>query len=109
MGDWKQFGSRYRGPIEDSVNSERPALLAQRMAPVFAAAEPAVVQRGLEPIVRILAAAEQLTGDADRAVVWFRHQPIAGHDGRTAIELVELGQAAAVLAHLQDLRDGSYA
>ncbi len=42
-----------------------------------------VVQKGLEPVVRILAAAEQLTGDADRAIVWFRHQPIAGHDGRT--------------------------
>jgi uncharacterized protein (DUF2384 family) len=67
------------------------------------------VQKSLEPIVRILAAAEELTGDADRAIVWFRHQPIAGHEGRTAIELVEQGHADAVLAHLQDLRDGSYA
>ncbi|HEY4042419.1 MAG TPA: hypothetical protein VGM32_11335, partial [Rhodopila sp.] len=48
-----------------------------------------VVQRNLEPIVRILTVAEELTGDADRAIVWFRHQPIAGHDGRTALELVE--------------------
>jgi uncharacterized protein (DUF2384 family) len=69
----------------------------------------ALVQKGLEPIVRILTAAEELTGDADRAIVWFRHQPIAGHDGRTAIELVEQGRAAAVLAHLEDLRDGNYA
>jgi hypothetical protein len=38
-------------------------------------------------VVRILTAAEELTGDADRAIVWFRHQPIAGHGGKTAIEL----------------------
>ncbi len=67
------------------------------------------VQKGLAPIVRILAAAEQLTGDADRAIVWFRHQPIAGHDGRTALDLVEAGHSDAVLAHLEDLRDGAYA
>ncbi len=68
-----------------------------------------LVQKSLEPVVRILAAAEQLTGDADRAIVWFRHQPIAGHDGRTALELVEAGHADAVMAHLEDLRDGAYA
>ena len=69
----------------------------------------ASVQRSLEPIVRILAAAEELTGDPDRAIVWFRHQPIAGHGGRTALELVEAGHADAVVAHLEDLRDGAYA
>lgn len=71
--------------------------------------ESIAVQKGLEPLVRILAAAEQLTGDADRAIVWFRYQPIAGHGGRTALELVEAGHADAVLAHLDDLRDGAYA
>ncbi len=66
-----------------------------------------VVQK--RPVVPILTAAEQLTGDADRAIVWFRHQPIAGHDGRTALELVEAGHADAIMAHLEDLRDGAYA
>ena|SRR6516162_6667931 len=68
-----------------------------------------LVQKSLEPVVRILAAAEQLTGDADQAIIWFRHQSIAGHGGRTAQELVEAGNADAVLAHLEDLRDGTYA
>ena len=45
-----------------------------------------LVQKSLEPVVRILTAAGQLTGDPDQAIVWFRHQPIAGHDGRTALE-----------------------
>jgi hypothetical protein len=45
-----------------------------------------------------------LTGDADRAIVWFRHQPIAGHDSNTVSQLVETNHADAVLAHLEDLR-----
>lgn len=71
--------------------------------------ESPAVQKSLEPVVRILAAAEELTGDADRAIIWFRHQPIPGHGGRTALELVEAGHADAVVAHLEDLRDGTYA
>jgi hypothetical protein len=67
------------------------------------------VQKNLEPVVRILAAAEELTGDAGRAIVWFRYQPIPGHAGRTPLQLVEEGHADAVLAHLEDLRDGAYA
>ncbi len=68
-----------------------------------------VVQGRLQPVARILAAAEALTGDADRAIVWFRHQPLPGHDGRTAQDLVEAGHADAVLAWLEELRDGQYA
>ncbi len=64
------------------------------------------VQKRLEPVARILAAAEELAGDADRAIVWFRHQPLPGHGGRTALDLIEEGHSAAVFAYLEDLRDG---
>jgi uncharacterized protein (DUF2384 family) len=67
------------------------------------------VQQSLQPVVRILSVAEELTGNADKAILWFRHQPIAGHDGKTALQLVEEGHAQAVLKHLEDLRDGNYA
>jgi uncharacterized protein (DUF2384 family) len=67
------------------------------------------VQKGLQPIAHILSAAEELAGAADDAIFWFRHEPIPAFGGRTPIELVEQGQAAAVLAHIQALRDGSYA
>lgn len=67
------------------------------------------VQRQLDPVVRILAAAEELSGDADRAIIWFRHQPLAAHGGRTARDLVEDGHADAVLAYIEELRDGSFA
>lgn len=69
----------------------------------------AAVQKKLEPIARILAQVEELTGDPDQAIVWFRHQPIPGHDGKTAQDLVEAGHAGAVLTYLEELRDGAYA
>jgi hypothetical protein len=68
------------------------------------------VQSGLGEVARIVAAAtELLEGDVGRAVIWFRHQPLAGFEGSTAAELVARGQTAAVLAHLEMLRDGVYA
>jgi uncharacterized protein (DUF2384 family) len=68
------------------------------------------VQERVGRVARIVAAAaELLDGDVGRAVIWFRHQPLAGFDGRTAAELVAAGHAEAVLEHLEMLRDGVYA
>ena len=71
--------------------------------------EAPLVQERLGEVARIVAAAAELTGDQGRAVVWFRHQPLAGFGGATAEELVAEGQARAVLEHLAMLRDGGYA
>jgi len=65
--------------------------------------------KGMAPVIEILSEAEELAGDFDKAIIWFRHQPIAGYGGRTAQELVEAGHADAVLSHLEDLGDGGYA
>jgi hypothetical protein len=68
------------------------------------------VQSRLGEVMRILTdAADLLSGDLGRAVVWFRYQPLAGFDGQTAEELVGAGRAAAVLTHLAILREGGYA
>ena len=58
---------------------------------------------------RIVAEAADLLGDTGRALAWFRHQPLAGFDGRTAQEMVVDGHAGAALAHLDLLRDGAFA
>jgi uncharacterized protein (DUF2384 family) len=69
-----------------------------------------VVQERLGEVARIIvSAADLMEGDTGRAVVWFRHQPLAGFDGATAAELTAAGQGRAVLAHLEMLRDGIYA
>ncbi len=68
------------------------------------------VQARLGEVARIVAsAADLLGGDTGKAIVWFRHQPLAGFNGRTAEELVAAGHADAVVAHLEMLRDGGYA
>lgn len=69
-----------------------------------------VVQERLGDVARIITAAtELLDGEQGRAIVWFKYQPLAGFDGRTAGELVAAGHSDAVLAHLDLLREGSYA
>jgi hypothetical protein len=66
-----------------------------------------LVQERLGEVARAVAAAAELVeGDQDRAILWFRHQPLSGFAGRTAEELVADGHVAAVLAHLAMLRDG---
>lgn len=67
------------------------------------------VQARVGEVARIVAQAGEILGDDNRAAVWFRHQPLAGFDGRTAEELVAAGHGDAVLKHLDTLVDGGYA
>ena len=63
----------------------------------------------LSPVVRILAMAAEMAGDENRAVIWFKHQPIPGWAGKTAYDLVGEGKSDKVLAYLEAVRSGVYA
>ena len=65
------------------------------------------VQEKLGQIARIITRAAELAGDEGRAIIWFKHQPLAGW-GKTAEELVEEGQAAAVVEDLERMAAGVY-
>ena len=67
------------------------------------------VDAALSPIVRILAMAAEMAGDENRAVIWFKHQPIPGWAGKTAYDLVGDGKADHVLVYLEAVRSGVYA
>ncbi|ODT22289.1 MAG: transcriptional regulator [Kaistia sp. SCN 65-12] len=67
------------------------------------------VDQALSPVVRILAMASEMAGDENRAVIWFKHQPIPGWAGKTAYDLVGEGKADKVLAYLEAVRSGVYA
>lgn len=69
----------------------------------------AKVQEALGQLARIVVLASELTGDPGRAVIWFRHQPLAGFDHKTARDLVRTGNAPAVIEHLEMLADGVHA
>ncbi len=55
---------------------------------------------------RVLAAATQLSGDADRAAQWFRFQVIEAFHGKTAERLVLDGRAEDVLRYIEMLEAG---
>ena len=70
--------------------------------------ESPAVQAKLAQIARIIARAAELSGDEGKAVIWFKHQPITGF-GKTAEQLVESGNADAVLWALDGMEQGVYA
>lgn len=65
------------------------------------------VQAGLSDVAQIIAKASEMSGDEGRAIIWFRHQPIAAF-GMTAEKLVETGHARLVLEHLSRMEEGVY-
>ena len=66
-----------------------------------------VLQDRLREMIRIIASAVELTGDVEKALYWFRNEPIADYRHQTALDLVSRGQAEAVLTHLEDLKNGA--
>lgn len=65
------------------------------------------LQDRLREMIRIISSAVELTGDVEKALFWFRNEPIADYRHRSAIELVGAGQGEAVLTHLEDLKNGA--
>ena len=66
LGDRKQFGWRYRGPIEKAGNTERQALLAQRIAPFLLRRTKEQVASDLPPKTEIAETVE--LSDGQRAI-----------------------------------------
>ena len=67
------------------------------------------LQGRLREMVKVITAAATLSGDIDKAIYWFRNEPIADYDHMTAAELVTQGHSEAVLAYLCDLENGARA
>ena len=100
--------SRVSGELKMTVSELSRVLRLHRNSLTQKPESPAVQAR-VGQVARIIAQAAELTGDDRRAVVWFRHQPLAGFDGQTAEELVASGHGDAVIKHLELLADGAYA
>lgn len=67
------------------------------------------VQAKLGPIATILSRASDIGGGLGKAVIWFRHQPIAAFGYKRAVDIVQGGEAGEVLRWLDALEDGTYA
>lgn len=75
----------------------------------LAAASARKADAALSPVVRILAMAGEMAGGEGRAAVWFKHQPLPGWAGKTALDLVREGKSGKVLEYLEAVRSGVYA
>ena len=67
----------------------------------------AKLQTAMANVMRVLSAATALTGDVDRALFWFRNEPIADFKHLTAMQLVERGKAQAVVDYLESISAGA--
>ena len=65
------------------------------------------LQEAMVDVVRVLSAAHELTGDIDRALFWFRNQPIADFDHFTPMQLVEQGKVQAVIDYVESISAGA--
>lgn len=101
----RQLGERLHISIQDVAK-----LAKVHRNTVVRSPDSPLVQARLGEVARIIALAASLVeGDLGRAILWFRHQPLAGFAGETAADLTVAGHAEAVIAHLQTLSDGGYA
>lgn len=66
------------------------------------------VQVKLGEIATIVARAADMASNPNKAVLWFRHQAVPAFGFRRAADLVQEGDAKAVLAWLNALEDGAY-
>jgi len=61
------------------------------------------LQHYLQELLRVLAAASELTGDPHRAAFLVRNEPLRAFGYKTADTLVQEGRADAVVAYLESL------
>ena len=65
------------------------------------------LQEAMGDVVRALSAAHTLTGDLDKALFWFRNQPITEFDHFTPMQLVEQGKVQAVIDYVESISGGA--
>ena len=65
------------------------------------------LQDAMVDVVRVLSAAHTLTGDIDRALFWFRNQPIADFGHLTPMQLVEQGKVKAIIDYIESISGGA--
>ncbi|HBO3409699.1 MbcA/ParS/Xre antitoxin family protein [Pseudomonas aeruginosa] len=65
------------------------------------------LQKYLQDMVKVLAVATEMTGDLERAAFLVRNEPLRAFGYKTADDLIQEGQADAVIAYLESLAGGA--
>ena len=65
------------------------------------------VQRFLREALRVIRAAADLSGDVDRALFWYRNEPLQPFGYKTAEQLVSDGRTEDLLRYIGSLESGA--
>lgn len=65
------------------------------------------LQKYLQDMVRVLAVATEMTGDAGRAAFLLRNEPLRAFGYKTADALVQAGRTEDVIAYMESLAGGA--
>lgn len=65
------------------------------------------VQDFLRQALRVIKAATDLSGDVDKALFWYRNEPLSAFGFKTAETLVSAGRTEAVLKYVMSLEAGA--
>jgi hypothetical protein len=65
------------------------------------------VQRFLREALRVIRAAADLSGDVDRALFWYRNEPLPPFGYETAEQLVSKGRTEDLLRYIESLEAGA--
>jgi hypothetical protein len=65
------------------------------------------VQRFLRDALRVIKAGTDVTGDVDRALFWYRNQPLAPFGYKTAEQLITAGRTEDLLKYIASLTAGA--
>ena len=64
------------------------------------------VQRYLRESVRVMRAAVDIAGSVEKAIFWFKNNPLPTFDYKTPQELVSEGRSEALIRYIQSLQAG---
>ncbi|OSO81103.1 hypothetical protein [Burkholderia pseudomallei] len=65
------------------------------------------MQRFLQDAIKVIQAAADVSGDVQRALSWYRNEPLSTFDDKTAEQLVSDGRADDLLRYIFALREGA--
>ncbi|MBY8610678.1 DUF2384 domain-containing protein, partial [Burkholderia arboris] len=65
------------------------------------------VQKFLRDALRIIRAATDISGDVQRALFWYRNEPLPTFDYKTAEQLVSEGRTEDLLRYVTSLEAGA--
>lgn len=98
----KRFGEVFNVDLQTLANQAHVHRNTLSRAPASES-----VQRFLREVLRVIRAAADLSGDIERALFWYRNEPLQPFEYKTAEQLVGDGRTDDLLRYISSLQVGA--